>query len=72
MTYSYTSQPDDQNNVYVIESNVEIGPRIVRETIDWYKSEPHHRALDNPESGKKVFIAVSEVSGGTCHSWRHI
>ena len=65
-------EPDERGNVFHIESPRELGPRIIREAIAWYKTQPHHTGLSEPEHDKQVWISVVEVAGGADRCWRHL
>jgi hypothetical protein len=68
--YTECTEPDEHGNIFQVESPRELGPRIVREAIAWYKTEPHHGEFGEPERNKKVWISVVEASGGADRSWR--
>jgi hypothetical protein len=58
--------------MYFTLSRLEIGPRAVREAIAWYKAQPHHTELSEPERDKHIWISVVEVAGGADRSWKYI
>ncbi|MEP6821564.1 MAG: hypothetical protein ABI946_04360 [Chthoniobacterales bacterium] len=70
--YTHRTEPDEDGNVFHIESPREIVPRIIFETIAWYKSEPHHAGFSEPERNKHIWISVVEAAGGAHRGWRYL
>lgn len=69
---TFRTSPDEQGNVFHIESYQPIGPRIKRECVAWYWAQPHHREMSEPEHGKQIWISTLEVAGQSDRCWRYL
>ena len=70
--HTHRTEPDERGNVFHIESPHEIGPRVVREAIAWYKGQRHHTELSEPERDKHIWISVVEVADGAARGCKYI
>ena len=68
--HTHRAEPDERGNVFDIESPRELGPRIIREAIAWYRAQPHHAELSEPEYDKHIWISVVELGDVADHCWR--
>jgi hypothetical protein len=71
-TYTHQTEPDERGNVFHIESEQEIGHRIIREAITWYSEQPHHKGATQPESNRHIRISTLEIPGGSHRAWNYL
>jgi len=71
-TYTHQTEPDERGNVFHIESEQELGQRVIREAIAWYREQPHHKEATQLESNRHIWISTLEISGGSHRAWKYL
>jgi len=69
--HTFCTPPDERGNVFEIEAPIRIEQRMVFECVEWYRAEPHHAGLSEPERDLRIWIFTMGPPGGP-QVWKHL